>query len=179
MDGNNLERGVAQPGSAPASGAGGRRFESGRPDKIIGVIGAHQATPLDREYAYRFGLFAGKRGYTVICGGLGGVMEEVARGVKEGGGVTIGVVPSYSRYDANRYIDYPIATGMGHARNVIIVATSDVVVAIGGEYGTLSEIGFALKMGKPVISLRSWDIPGVIKVSSPEEAIQKVLEVLG
>ncbi|MGC8753969.1 MAG: TIGR00725 family protein [Thermosulfidibacteraceae bacterium] len=146
---------------------------------MIGVIGAHQATTIDRKYAYEFGLLVGRKGYTIICGGLGGVMEEVARGVKEGGGVTIGIVPTYSRFDANPYIDYSIATGMGHARNVIIVATSDVIIAIGGEYGTLSEIGFALKMGKPVVSLRSWDIPGVLKVATPFDAFKKVEEVLG
>ncbi|MEO0279089.1 MAG: TIGR00725 family protein [candidate division WOR-3 bacterium] len=145
----------------------------------MGVIGAYQATPLDRELAYRFGYLVGSKGYVLICGGLSGVMEEAARGAKEAGGVTIGVVPGYSRFDANPYIDFSIATGMGHARNIIIVATSDVVVAIGGEYGTLTEIGFALKLGKPVISLRSWDIPGVIKVSTCEEAFEKVVEVLG
>ncbi len=178
MDGQN-RRGVAQFGSAPASGAGGRRFESGRPDHIIGVIGASQASPRDLENALSLGRLLGTLGYPVICGGLGGVMEAAAKGVKESGGITIGVVPTYNRNDANPYIDIPIATGLGHARNVIIAATADVLVAVGGEYGTLSEIAFALKMGKPVISLMSWDIPGVIKASSVEEAFSRIKEVLG
>lgn len=106
-------------------------------------------------------------------------MEAVAKGIAEKGGVTIGVVPTYNRNDANQFITYPIATGIGHARNIIIASTADALIAVGGEYGTLSEIAFSLKMGKPVISLFSWDIPGVINVNSVEEAISKLLEVLG
>jgi len=115
----------------------------------------------------------------VICGGLTGVMEAVSKGVSEAGGLCIGVVPGYSRHEANPYVSVAIATGMGHARNVIIAATADVLVAVGGEYGTLSEIAYALKMGKPVVSLHSWDIPGVLKVSSVEEAVSLVREVVG
>ncbi len=177
MDGKS-KRGVAQPGSAPASGAGGRRFEAGRPDFIVGVIGASIATPKDIENALKIGRFIAELGCALICGGLTGVMEAAARGAKEAGGLTIGVVPTYNRSDANPYIDVPIATGLGHARNVIIAATADVLVAVGGEYGTLSEIAFALKMGKPVISLFSWDIPGVIKAKDPEEAFSILKEVL-
>ncbi len=178
MDGRS-KRGVAQFGSAPASGAGGRRFESGRPDHIVGVIGASQASERDVENAYLLGKGLAELGFPVICGGLTGVMEAVARGVREAGGLTIGVVPGYSRGDANPYIDIPIATGLGHARNVIIAATSDVLVAVGGEYGTLSEIAFALKMGKPVVSLFSWDVAGVLRVTSVQEALSVVREVLG
>ncbi len=178
MDGRD-KRGVAQFGSAPASGAGGRRFESGRPDHIIGVIGASNATRRDYNNAYQLGLKLGELGYPVICGGLTGVMEAVAKGVAEKGGVTIGVVPTANRNDANDYITIPIATGIGHARNVIIASTADALIAVGGEYGTLSEIAFALKMGKPVIGILSWDIPGVFSVSSVEEAVAKLREVLG
>ena len=178
MGGRN-DRGVAQPGRAPASGAGGRRFESGRPDHIIGVVGASIASQADIENAYEIGKGIAQAGFVLICGGLTGVMEAVAKGAKEAGGLTIGIVPSYERSDANPYIDIPIATGLGHARNVIIAATADALIAVGGEYGTLSEIAFALKMGKPVISLSSWDIPGVIKVKDPSEALSTLLEVLG
>ena len=106
-------------------------------------------------------------------------MEAVAKGVREGGGVCVGVLPGYNRHEANPYVSIALATGMGHARNVIIAASSDALVAVGGEYGTLSEIAFALKMGKPVVSLFSWDIPGVVRVSTPEEALSVVREVLG
>ncbi len=177
MDGDR--RGVAQPGSAPASGAGGRRFESGRPDHVVGVIGASKATSRDLENAYLLGRLLASEGFLVVCGGLGGVMEAVAKGVREGGGVCVGVLPGYSRHEANPYVSIALATGMGHARNVIIAASSDALVAVGGEYGTLSEIAFALKMGKPVVSLFSWDIPGVVRVSTPEEALSVVREVLG
>ncbi|WP_083498569.1 TIGR00725 family protein [Thermosulfidibacter takaii] len=146
---------------------------------MIGVIGASLASPRDYKNAYELGLRLGELGYPVICGGLTGVMEAVAKGIAEKGGVTIGVVPTYNRNDANQFITYPIATGIGHARNIIIASTADALIAVGGEYGTLSEIAFSLKMGKPVISLFSWDIPGVINVNSVEEAISKLLEVLG
>ncbi len=177
MDGRS-NRGVAQPGSAPASGAGGRRFEAGRPDIIVGVIGASIATPLDKDNAFKIGEFIARQGWILICGGLGGVMEAAAKGAKNAGGLTIGVIPSYNRSDANPYIDIPIVTGLGHARNIIIAATADVLVAVGGEYGTLSEIAFALKMGKPVISLMSWDIPGVKRVDTVSEAFSALKEVV-
>ncbi|NPA15099.1 MAG: TIGR00725 family protein [Deferribacteres bacterium] len=145
---------------------------------MIGVIGASIATSRDLENAFAIGKLIAQLGCALICGGLGGVMEAAARGAKEAGGLTIGVIPGYSKSDANPYIDVPIATGLGHARNVIIAATSDALVAVGGEYGTLSEIAFSLKMGKPVISLFSWDIPGVIKAGDPEEAFALLKEVL-
>ncbi len=177
MDGN--KRGVAQFGSAPASGAGGRRFESGRPDFIVGIIGASKATPRDRENAYLIGKAVAKMGLAIICGGLGGVMEAASKGAWEEGGLVIGVLPSYNKGDANPYVTIPIATGLGHARNTIIAATADVLIAVGGEYGTLSEIAFALKMGKPVISVFSWDIVGVQRAKSVEEAIALLREVCG
>lgn len=101
-------------------------------------------------------------------------MEAVSRGVKEGGGTTIGLLPSEDKNDANPFIDIPLATGLGYTRNTLVVGCADVVVALPGSYGTLSEIAFALNAGKPVIGLGSWKIPGVIRVRTPEEAVRRV-----
>jgi uncharacterized protein (TIGR00725 family) len=105
-------------------------------------------------------------------------MEAAARGAKAEGGTTIGILPQDKKDEANPYIDIPIATGFGEGRNVIIVRTADALIAVGGEYGTLSEIAFALRMGKPVIGLNTWDIKGVIRAGSEEEAVEKALEQL-
>jgi uncharacterized protein (TIGR00725 family) len=110
----------------------------------------------------------------LVCGGLGGVMRAVCKGFKEGGGVTIGIIPSYEKENANEYVDIIIPSGLGIARNVLVVKTADILVALPGEYGTLSEIAYALQFGIPVISLKSWDIPGVINVETVEEAIKEV-----
>ena len=101
-------------------------------------------------------------------------MEAVSRGVKEGGGLTIGILPSERKNDANPFIDIAIATGLGNTRNTLVVGCADVVVALPGKYGTLSEVAFALNAGKPVIGLGSWDIPGITQVKTPEEAVEKV-----
>lgn len=114
-------------------------------------------------------------GAILICGGLGGVMEASAKGAKEGGGVTVGVLPGSSIDQANPYIDIPIATNMGHARNTIIAQTADVLIAISGEYGTLSEIAIGLKLGKPVYGLGSWpSVTGIEQISSVEELFQRL-----
>jgi uncharacterized protein (TIGR00725 family) len=118
-----------------------------------------------------------KRGAVVVCGGLGGVMEAASRGAKEAGGTTIGILPGTEKTDANPAIDYKIVTGMGHARNVIIVQSADVVIALPGGPGTLSEVALSLKMGKRVIGLGAWeDISGVIGAKTPEEAVQIALD---
>jgi uncharacterized protein (TIGR00725 family) len=114
----------------------------------------------------------------LCCGGLGGVMEAVCRGFKDGNGVTIGILPSYIKDDANKYIDLVIPTGMGLARNLLVVKTGDVVVALPGAAGTLSEIAYCLQFGIPVISLNSWDIDGVIKVKTVDDAVRTVKELL-
>ena len=105
-------------------------------------------------------------------------MEAAAKGAKKAGGLTIGILPGFDKQDANPHIDIPIITGLSHARNVIVVRSSDIVVAITGEYGTLSEIALALKMEKVVIGIDTWDIEGVIKVKTPEEAMEKIKELL-
>ncbi len=146
----------------------------------IGVIGASQCTPELAQAARHVGRLAARRGAIVVCGGLGGVMEAACQGAREEGGLTVGIIPGYNKHEANPYLDVVIATGMGHGRNTIIAATADVLIAIGGGYGTLSEIALALKIGRPVIVTGgSWDIPGTIKATTPQEAVEKALEATG
>ncbi|MCU0645959.1 MAG: TIGR00725 family protein [bacterium] len=111
----------------------------------------------------------------LICGGLGGVMEAACRGAKQEGGTTIGVLPGIDKFSANKFVDIPIVTGIGEARNSIIVRTADALIAIGGKYGTLSEIAFALAFGKPIVGLQTWQgINGIIQSASPAEAVETV-----
>jgi len=119
-------------------------------------------------------------GFTVVCGGGSGVMEAVCRGVRNGGGRSVGVLPGEDAGAANRFVDTVIVTGMGTARNRIIALSGRAVIAIGGKYGTLSEIAFALQAGRPVCALGRWgSIEGVTQVSSPSEAVKFVVEKLG
>lgn len=99
------------------------------------------------------------------------MMEAACRGAKRAGGLTIGILPGPDRSEANRYVDVAIASGIGEARNLAIIRTADVLIAIGGSYGTLSEIGFALRMGKKVVGLRTWDIKGIVRADSPAAAL--------
>lgn len=126
-------------------------------------------------------------GITVVCGGLGGVMEAAARGAADAGGDVIGVVPSADTADANSHCTHVVASGVGHARNLAVVASGDAVIAIGGEWGTLSEIAFARELGRPVIALRTWtvrgigpmeDAPGIVPASTPAEAVDAVRRAL-
>ena len=123
---------------------------------IIAVIGGSDAKPEHIRLAESVGQELAKRGVTVVCGGLSGVMEAVCRGVKSSGGNTIGILPGRSPKEANEFIDVPIVTSMGYARNVIVVHTGEAVIAIGGAYGTLSEIGHALSDEIPVVGLNTW-----------------------
>jgi uncharacterized protein (TIGR00725 family) len=111
----------------------------------------------------------------VVCGGLGGVMEAACRGAKDAGGMTIGILPGTDRSAANPYVDVAIPTGLGEARNALVVRAADAVIAIGGGYGTLSEVAFALKAGKRVVGLGTWEIDGVEAAGSPEAAVETVL----
>lgn len=142
---------------------------------IVGVIGAGFADESTSRYAEEVGSILAKKGAVVLNGGLSGVMEASAKGAKSAGGTTIGIIPGQARDEANAYMDHVIATGMGHGRNILIAHTADALIAVGGEYGTLSEIALSLKLGKKVISLRSWDIPGVLKAESPEEAVSLIM----
>lgn len=120
------------------------------------------------------------RGALVLTGGLGGVMEAACRGAKEVGGQTIGILPGVDAADCNPYVDIPVVTGLNHARNIIVVRSSAVLIAVGGQYGTLSEIAFALKLGKPVVGLDSWDVgEGIIKASGPAEAVKMAFDAIG
>jgi len=148
----------------------------------IGVIGGQFCSEDEERVAYELGGLLAREGAIIVGGGLGGVMEAACRGAREQGGVTIGVLPGPFRGDANPYVDYAIATDMGQARNAIIVRTADAVVAVGGEYGTLSEIAMALKMSKKVVALSSWEIASkgaqddkIIRADSPEAAAEAVL----
>ncbi len=144
---------------------------------VVGVIGASRCTPQEYERAYKLGKGIARLGAPLVCGGLGGVMEAASKGAQEEGGLVVGIIPQSHPGEANPYVTVAVATGMGHARNSIIVNTARVLVAVGGEYGTLSEIALALKGGKLVLGLETWDIPGIVRVSSVEEAL-KTLEGL-
>jgi uncharacterized protein (TIGR00725 family) len=146
--------------------------------KIVGVIGGHSCNKKVEQLAQNLGKKLAKVVDYLVCGGLGGVMKAVCKGFKEGGGITIGIIPSYDKDTANPYVDIVIPTGLGLARNVLVVKTADVVIALPGEYGTLSEIAYCLQLGVPIISLKSWNIKGVIKAKTIEEAIDKVKEIL-
>jgi len=142
--------------------------------RIVSVIGGHNCTEEVEQLAHNLGKKLAKVVSILACGGLSGVMKAVAKGFKTGGGLTIGITPGYNKNEANSFIDVVIPTGLGLARNVLVVKSADVVVALPGEAGTLSEIAYCLQFGIPVISLKSWDIPGVIKVDTVEEAIREV-----
>lgn len=147
--------------------------------KLIGVIGAGECSDIIYNQAKELGQLLGSSGIPVICGGLGGVMEAVCIGVKSKNGMTIGILPGNDISEANKYIDIPIASGMGIGRNIIIIRTASIVIAVNGKYGTLSELAFALQLNKPVIGLNTWDISErIIKVNTPKEALQKVKELL-
>lgn len=136
----------------------------------VAVIGGAECNDVVRKTAYDLGKMLAEGGHTLVCGGLGGVMEAVCCGAKENGGAVVGILPG-EKEGANPWVGIRIATGMGHARNVIIVKSADVVIALPGEYGTLSEIALALKMKKKVISLHGWTIPGVLNAKTAEEAV--------
>ncbi len=120
----------------------------------------------------------GARGVVLVCGGLGGVMEAVCRGAQGAGGLTVGILPGLDRSDANPFVDVVIATGMGEARNALVVNAADAVIAVGGGYGTLTEIGLALRAGKRVVGLETWEVEGVEVAGSPEAAVETVLSDL-
>jgi uncharacterized protein (TIGR00725 family) len=144
----------------------------------IGVIGAGKAKDGEKRIAKEVGMEIGKAGHILICGGLGGVMEGAAKGVKSQGGLSVGILPGGKKEEANQYIDVAIVTAMSHARNAIIARTADVLLAVGGGAGTLSEIALAQKIGKPVILLKdampkfSPMSKETYLASSPKEAVE-------
>ena len=146
---------------------------------IIGVIGAGQCDEGIYRLALEVGVEIAKRGAILVCGGLSGVMEAAAKGASTAGGLTVGILPGPSTNSANPYIKIPVATDMGQARNVIIANTADALVAVSGGAGTLSEIGHGLKLGKPVVGLRTIpDLKGVHYLDTPQEAVALVFELI-
>jgi uncharacterized protein (TIGR00725 family) len=148
----------------------------------VAVVGAGNASPEEERTAEAVGRGLGEAGAIVVCGGRGGVMEAACRGAKAGGGTTVGILPGTSRADANPYVDVAIATGLGELRNGLIVRTADALVAVGGEFGTLSEIALALRAGKTVVGLGTWELPRpgdagdpIVRAASPEDAVARVL----
>ena len=145
----------------------------------IGVIGAGTCDESIEKMAEEVGREIAKRHAFLLCGGRSGVMEAVARGAKMENGTTVGILPGDCRQDASPFIDIAILSNMGHARNAIIAQSCDALIAIGGEYGTLSEIALSLKMGKKVVTLESkWEIEGTIKANSPVGAVELAMSDL-
>jgi uncharacterized protein (TIGR00725 family) len=145
---------------------------------VIAVVGAGKCSKKLRDMAAEIGRHIAENGGVLICGGLGGVMEGAARGAKEAGGVTIGVLPNETRDEANEYIDYVIATGLGDARNMIVVRSADAVIALPGKYGTLTEMAFALLAEIPVVSVSAWKLgEEVEQFDDPVEAAAAALKL--
>jgi len=149
---------------------------------IVAVIGAGRCSKEVAQVAESVGRELARRGVILVCGGLGGVMEAACRGAKLEGGLTIGILPGFSRHQANPYVDIPVVTGLGEARNIIVVRTAQAVIAVDGEYGTLSEIAYALKLGIPVVGLDTWQlarkgrpVSAIVEAVTPAEAVDKAL----
>jgi uncharacterized protein (TIGR00725 family) len=150
-----------------------------RRKKIIGVIGSGSCDDSVAEMASEIGRGIAQAGYGLVCGGLGGVMEAACRGASELGGLTIGILPGDSIETANPYVTVPIATGLGIARNIIIVRSARVLIAVSGGPGTLSEIAYALQLGVPIISLKSHTpSPEIIQASDPEHALREAFRIV-
>jgi uncharacterized protein (TIGR00725 family) len=151
----------------------------------IGVIGDGECSEGVARIAYEVGRRIGEGGAVLVCGGRGGVMEAAARGAKSAGGLTVGILPGVSREEANPYVDIPIVTGMRDARNVIIARSCQVLIAVGGMFGTLSEIALACKFGVPVVGLCTWTIdrpglthPPIVEAKDPEEAVEAAFRMI-
>ncbi len=149
---------------------------------FIAVIGGSECSEEVARLAEAVGQELARRGAVVVCGGLGGVMEAACRGAKAEGGTTVGILPGHSRADANPYVDIPIVTGIGYARNTIVVRSAEAVIAIDGGFGTLSEIAHALQEGIPVIGLHTWSLSqggtpddSIILAESPADAVDKAV----
>jgi len=152
----------------------------------IAVIGAARATADECDAAERIGRLLAGAGAVLVCGGLGGVMEAACRGARSAGGTTVGILPGTDRLEANPFVDVAVPTGIGEARNALVVGMADAVVAVGGEFGTLSEIALALKAGRAVVGIGSWElartgspVDGVVPAAGPAEAVALALEAAG
>ena len=155
-----------------------------RRERYIAVVGPSAGTPTELALGEGVGRALAEAGAVLVCGGMGGVMEAAAGGCVEAGGTTIGILPGPSRLEANPYLTVAVATGMGEARNAVVVRTADAVIAIHGEFGTLSEIALALKMGKPVVGLGTWElakagvpVETIVRATTAEEAVRDALRL--
>jgi hypothetical protein len=151
---------------------------------IIAVIGNSSCSPEEAKLAESVGELLAQRGVAIICGGLGGVMEAACRGAKSKGGLTVGILPGQDLSTANPWVDIPVVTGIGEARNFAVVKSAQAVVAIGGSYGTLSEIAYALKSGIPIIGLNTWSLSrngreddSIVRVQSAVEAVEEAISL--
>jgi hypothetical protein len=153
----------------------------------VAVVGAGDADDELAAAAEEVGRRLAQAGAAVVCGGLGGVMEAACRGAKSAGGLTVGILPGRRRADANRWVDVAIPTGMGETRNALVVMSADAVVAVGGEHGTLSEVAFGLKLGRPVVGLRTWRLvrgdgavdESIVPTEDAQAAVAAVLALTG
>ena len=148
----------------------------------VAVIGPGQATEEERDQAHQVGAALGAAGAVLVCGGLGGVMAAACAGAHHAGGLTVGLLPGTDRAEANEHVEVAIPTGLGEGRNVLVVRSADAVVAVGGGYGTLSEVALALRAGRPVVGLGTWELrrggqldPGVVVAADPTEAVALAL----
>jgi len=149
---------------------------------IVAIIGSAECTTSEAASAEAVGRGLAEAGAMLICGGRGGVMAAACRGARSARGLTVGILPGADASEANPWVDVPVVTGLGEARNAIVVRSADAVIAIGGGYGTLSEIGFALKWGKPVVGVGTWELArsgesdtGIIRAGTPQEAVRLAL----
>ncbi len=153
---------------------------------FVAVVGGSTCTADEARVAEAVGRGLAGRGAALVCGGLGGVMEAACRGAKSAGGLTVGILPGDDRRSANPHVDVPVVTGMGHARNAIVVKTAQAVIAIDGSYGTLSEIALALQNGIAVIGLGTWSLSlhgqadkSIVQARDAEEAVEKAIAAAG
>ncbi len=151
----------------------------------MAVVGPSAGSADELAAAERVGRSLAERGAVVVCGGLGGAMEAACRGAKEAGGSTLGILPGTDRREANPYVDVAVATGLAEGRNALVVRTADAVIAVGGAYGTLSEIALALRARMPVVGLRTWELArggdrddAVTRAQTPEEAVDLAFAAL-
>jgi hypothetical protein len=152
---------------------------------VLGVIGDGECDATTAAVAEEVGREIARRGAVLVCGGLGGVMAAACRGARSAGGMTVGILPGPDRAAANSWVDIPVVTGLGEARNVLVVRTSQAIIAVGGQYGTLSEIAFALKLGVPVVGLDTWQLARrrrvldlIVEARTPAEAVDKAFALI-
>ncbi len=146
------------------------------PSALIAVVGGAQCSPAEAALAEAVGRLVAEQGLGIVCGGRGGVMAAVCRGAVQAGGLTVGLLPGDDPAEANPWVQVVIPTGLGEARNALVARAGVAMIAIGGSHGTLSEMALALKWGKRVASLRSWELPGVYKAETPEDAVSYILD---